>query len=132
MSSRDKRPAIQRLPVEKQADLTTLRASGGGDFVSGIDDRLVTILDQLFLAVADIRQQLSGKQKSHLVVEEVAEATGKSPYTVRQYIRQGRIQAIRVTGTGPKGRLLVPREELAKLIPAGLAGQVPAALTEIP
>ena len=60
-------------------------------------------------AVDDIRRQLGGKMKSHLIVEEVAEVTGKSPYTIREYIRQGRIRAIRVAGTGPRGRLLVPR-----------------------
>ena len=93
-----------------------------------LDDRLVDILGQLFRAVDDIRRQLGGKMKSHLIVEEVAEVTGKSPYTIREYIRQGRIRAIRVAGTGPRGRLLVPREELEKLMTSGLAGHAPAAL----
>ena len=93
-------------------------------------DRLVDILGQLFRAVDEIRQQLGGKLKSHLVVEEVAAATGRSPYTIREYIRRGRIRATRVAGTGPRGRLLIPREELEKLIESGLAGQVPAALID--
>ncbi len=100
------------------------------DPLLALDDRLVVVLDRLFGAVEEIRAQLAGKHKSHLTVDEVAAAIGRSPYTVREYIRQGRIRAIRVDGTGPKGRLLVPREELSRLIPAGLAGRVPVVLID--
>ena len=48
----------------------------------------------------------------------------------RQAIIEGRIRAIRVSGTGPRGRLLVPREELQKLVGTGMAGEVPAALLD--
>ena len=130
MQLRDSRPGPGRGRVESAPDFAGLRASRGQETAAGIDERLVDILGLLFRAVEDIRRQLDGKLKSHLSVEEVAAATGRSPYTVREWIKRGRINAIRVTGTGPKGRLLIPRGEMAKLVTSGLAGEVPAALID--
>ncbi len=72
-----------------------------------------------------IRATLQARRKDHYTVEEVAELTGRTPYTVRRWITEKRIKAIRISGTGPKGRLLVPREELDTLIAAGLGARVP-------
>jgi hypothetical protein len=44
---------------------------------------------------------------------------------VRTWIKDSKVAAIRVAGTGPKGRLLIPREELEKVVGAGLAERVP-------
>lgn len=72
-------------------------------------------LDRLERGQAEIRDQLAGRTKSHSTVAEVAQLMGRSDYTVRGWIKDGLIEAIRVKGTGPRGRLLVPREEIAKL-----------------
>jgi excisionase family DNA binding protein len=129
MHPRAKHPTIRRVRAATVPELEALRAPLQQE-VTGIDDRLVEILGQLFRAIDDIRIQLSGVRKSHYTVEEVAAATGRSTYTVREWVRAGRIGAFRVPGTGPKGRLLVPREELQKLVEAGFAGQAPAALVD--
>lgn len=86
-------------------------------------------LGELRDAVREIHRLLGERQKSHLTVEEFAEQTGRKPYTVRDWIKNRRIEAIRVAGTGPKGRLLIPREELQKLIECAMGGRVPATAT---
>src|SRR4051812_39784318 len=77
---------------------------------------IVTGLGELRTALDEVRRILIGRQKSHYTVEEVAELTGRKPYTVRTWISEGRVKAIRVEGTGPKGRLLIAHEEVQKLI----------------
>lgn len=91
---------------------------------------ILPLIRGIYSALDDIRTQLGGLRKSHYTVEEVASATGRAPYTVRVWVKQGRIRAIRVPGTGPKGRLLVPREEFQKLVGSGLAGRAHAALVD--
>jgi excisionase family DNA binding protein len=86
---------------------------------------LLRLVPKLVQTMEDVQHLLQGKQKSHLTVEEVGRLTGRAPYTVRQWIAHGRIDAIRVQGTGPRGKLLVPREQLRKLITCGCASEVP-------
>jgi excisionase family DNA binding protein len=85
-------------------------------------------LDELRREVRNLRQAVEGARKDFYTVEEVARLTGRSAYTVRKWVKERRIDATRVEGTGPKGRLLVPRSELDKLIGDGLGGQVAEAV----
>jgi excisionase family DNA binding protein len=90
-------------------------------------EQLLATLGKLFASVEEVRSLVSHTTKDFYTVDEVCEVTGRAPYTVRRWIKEGRITATRVEGTGPKGRLLIARSELAKLIKAGLADH----LTEI-
>ena len=65
--------------------------------LQSVDEKLNEILDRL-----------AGEIKSHYPVGEVAQLTGRSPYTVRRWISEGMISATRVAGAGPRGRLLIP------------------------
>jgi excisionase family DNA binding protein len=58
-------------------------------------------------------------------VGELAALTGRSDYTVRRWILEGRITATRVMGTGPRGRLLIAHEQLRKLVEGGFGGEMP-------
>jgi excisionase family DNA binding protein len=98
--------------------------------IVGHPGEILPLIRGIYSALDDIRTQLGGLRKSHYTVEEVAEATGRAAYTVRAWIKQGRIRAIRVPDTGPKGRLLIPREEFEKLVGSGLAGQAAAVLVD--
>ena len=87
---------------------------------------ILPLIQEIREGVDDIRRRLDGARKSHYTVEEVAELTGRAPYTVRAWIAGGRIDAIRVPGTGPKGRLLITQSELDKLVGSGMGARVPA------
>jgi excisionase family DNA binding protein len=89
------------------------------------EHRVVLMLQEIRAAIEDIRSQLAGTHKSHYTVEEVAELTGRTPYTVRRWIAEGRLRATRVHGTGPKGRLLISHDQLLGLVEAGLGAQIP-------
>jgi len=106
--------------AESTADVINGAASTN---LQPVFDRLETIDHKM----DEILALLSGTTKSHYPVEEVAQLTGRSDYTVRRWIKEKLIVATRIDGTGPRGRLLIPRCELEKLIRLGLGGTVPEA-----
>jgi excisionase family DNA binding protein len=69
-----------------------------------ITRHLVTLSAQL----DELRRAIPGRRKDFYTVDELADLTGRAPYTVRTWIHAGRVTAIRVAGSGPKGRLLIP------------------------
>jgi excisionase family DNA binding protein len=86
------------------------------------------LLAEILAGVRDLRELLAGVRKEWYTVEELAALTGRSAYTVRRWIATGRLKATRVACAGPRGRLLVARDQLQGLIASGLGGEVPAAL----
>ena len=84
-------------------------------------------LRSLFAELREIREILANQRKPNLTVGEVALLVGRDPYTVRTWVKTGRLKAIRVLGTGPRGRLLIERSELDRLLADGRGGSVPDA-----
>ncbi len=78
-------------------------------------------------AIRALGERLNSNAKPFLTVEEFAQLTGRAPYTVRNWIKERRIKATRVSGTGPRGRLLVARSELDRVLEAGRGAHVPSA-----
>jgi excisionase family DNA binding protein len=75
----------------------------------------------------DLHELLRSRRKDSYTVEEVAELTGRSQYTVRRWIAEGKLRAIRLAEGGPRGRLLIARAELDNLLAQGKGAQIPAA-----
>jgi excisionase family DNA binding protein len=88
----------------------------------------VRCLPQLETWLKGLNERLSRRTKSHLTVEEVAELTGRAAYTVRRWVKEKKLVAQRIREGGPKGRLLIPREEVERLIASGLGAEVPDAV----
>src|SRR5688500_6769151 len=80
--------------------------------------------------LAEVLGELRGRSKSHYSVAEVARLVDRSEYRVREWIREGLLAAVRVEGTRPRGRMLVPREELRRLVRSGRAAALPADLAD--
>ena len=99
--------------------------------VDGLDAvALALLLNKIPLilsAVQDLRALLTERRKDFFTVEEFAGLVGRSPYTVRTWVKAGLVKATRVSGTGPRGRLLIPRDQLRTLLESGLAAGVPDA-----
>ncbi len=87
---------------------------------------LAGVLQRLEFKLDSLHELLVGQRKDQYTVEEVAAAVGRAEYTVRRWIKEKRLQATRISGTGDRGRLLIPRAELEKLVREGLG----ASLTE--
>lgn len=75
-----------------------------------------TDLERVLAELARLRDLLEDRVKPLLTVGEVAELVGRNEYTVRRWIKENRLAATRVSGTGPKGRLLIRREDLDRLL----------------
>lgn len=88
------------------------------------------MLELLGRKIDDLVHRVEGKTKAYQTVEEFAATAGRAPYTIRSWIKAGRIHAERVHGTGPRGRLLIPSCELQKIIANGLGADVPAIAAE--
>lgn len=100
------------------------RSTPAADNRAGLDDRLDLVLTQiehLRRDIAEMKSRDASRRKSHLSVDEIADQTGRSAYTVRRWISLGRLEAVRVSGTGPRGRLLVPAEQVDMLLRSGTA-----------
>ena len=97
---------------------------------AGVPETLTPILSRILDDLRVIREMLAGARKAFYTVEEVAQLTGRTPYTVRRWVTAKRIAATRVDGTGPRGRLLIARDQLDHLISSGLGTEIPPGIAE--
>jgi excisionase family DNA binding protein len=86
----------------------------------------IELLHRLLAAVNEVRAVILGARKDYYTVADVAQLTGRSAYTVRRWITERRLEATRVHGTGPRGRLLIPGAQIQRLLANGLAADGPA------
>lgn len=98
------------------------------DEVLEMQKALASDVSDLKRVIDSVREELRGTSKSHYSIAEVATAVSRSPYTVRNWVKQGLVKAVRVEGTGDRGRLLVPRDELEHLVRGGRGSALPAVI----
>lgn len=82
-------------------------------------------LPRLERKLDDVLQLLAGQRKDLYTIDEIAELTGRSAYTVRRWVTEGKLTATRVAAGGPRGRLLIARAELDKLVASGKGACIP-------
>jgi excisionase family DNA binding protein len=92
----------------------------GAEIQRADPNQLTTFLSRMCATLDDIRAHLAGGKKGFHTVGEIAQLTGRSAYTVRRWIAEGRLTATRVRGTGPRGRLLIAHDQLERLIDPGV------------
>ncbi len=112
---------------KKVADPDSLRKELPQDCAAA---RLMPVLTQILKGQRDILALLTHARKDFYTVDEIAELTGRTPYTVRRWVKEMRISATRVNGTGPRGRLLISRDQLNRLIGTGLGDGIPQSVAE--
>jgi len=88
---------------------------------------LVILLQHLGTRLDGLHELLGQRRKEQLTVEEFAEAVGRAPFTIRRWIKDKKVNAFRVGGTGARGRLLIARQELERVIANGQGECVPTA-----
>lgn len=120
--------------IEKGEETTTRSPHRRGSFVEPLAPSVDAPISQLCRHVAaleikldQLKALLSGHHKEYLTVEEVAALTGRAEFTVRRWIREGKLRAIRIAEGGPRGRLLISRAEIERIIATGKGGSVPDA-----
>ncbi len=94
---------------------TCIPIAGAGDVGKGTE-QILHMLTTIDSKVEEIRSEINQHRKPNLSVHEVGQLTGRSDYTIRRWVSEGKLAAIRVQGAGPRGRLLIPRAELDRLI----------------
>ena len=102
----------------------------GLDAADAASSEISRTLTELLAVQRKILDLLTGRCKSHYSVEEIAELVGRSAFTIRRWISAGRIHAVRVDGTGPRGRLLIARDQLEALVSTGLGASIPDAAVD--
>ena len=94
---------------------------------------LFDLLEDLRQEVSDLRERVSealtkmgALRRQYYSVNEVARLVGRSAYTVRRWLREGRLQGIKVIGDAPIQRdsrrapYLIPRDEVVRLLQRGV------------
>jgi hypothetical protein len=88
-------------------------------------DRLGQRLVLIERRLGAIEERLAGARKEYYRIADLSALVGRSDYSVRRWIKEGLLKATRVAGTGPRGILLVPREQVERLVNSGRVSAIP-------
>src|SRR4051794_20655176 len=96
-------PCLEKPPGTKRRTPMTLNKGGplappNNPLLPALKSVFEDLLRPLKAELEFIRATLQSRRKDHYTVEEVAHLTGRSAYTVRRWITEQRIKAIRISG----------------------------------
>ncbi|MBM4040365.1 MAG: helix-turn-helix domain-containing protein [Planctomycetes bacterium] len=63
------------------------------------------------------------KRKPFYTVRELAQQVGRSPYTVRRWIREGKLNAVKLNDGRPKDQYLIEAQDIQELILSAGTGE---------
>jgi excisionase family DNA binding protein len=96
------------------------------DFAGKKEDRGEHLSEQVLALLQEVRgmfreilEHLKKKVKDWYTTKEAADQLGLAEFTIRRYARDGRLESLRVSGPGPKGRILLSRASLDAVMQNG-------------
>ncbi|MFO0815338.1 MAG: helix-turn-helix domain-containing protein [Gemmatales bacterium] len=115
------KPSLDRHETTRGSDVSVVLRR-----LQSVETAIGQIIPTIDAKLTSLHELLRKNRKEHLTVQEVAELTGRSSYTVRRWILECRLTATRLSEGGPRGKLLIPRTEVDRLIAEGKGGNVPS------
>jgi excisionase family DNA binding protein len=100
------------------------RATPSGATPNSDQERLLESIDALHATIQKMDRRLDDQSTQYYTVTEFAKLVKRSDYTVRRWIKLKKINAFKVKGSGPKGRWLIPRDQLARVLDSGLGASL--------
>ncbi len=81
--------------------------------------KLLNTLDRMEQKLDALIAEGNRRPEPHLSVREVAKIVGRSAPTICRWIRQGRLEATRVDGSGRRSNWLIHRDNLNTILARG-------------
>ena len=93
----------------------------GTEQLIALRQALAQLTDEIRSLRQDLRasMQLKGKAKPFYTVREAADLLGRTPYTIRRWIRDGKLEATKPNGGGARDQYLIEVGELRELLLSG-------------
>ena len=90
----------------------------GSDDMIRLRQALASLTEEVHCLRQELRASLAPqwKPKPSYTVAEVAQRLGRSAYTIRRWIKEGKLDAIKLNGGGPKDRYLIEHREVQELL----------------
>jgi excisionase family DNA binding protein len=104
----------RELTTATAADRTPCAVCGKAD--PAVPGELPALLADVRDLLARFRDAVGGAAQPLYSINDVARYTGRTTEAVRRWVSDGHLKACRVAGTGGRGKLMIHRDELLRLL----------------